>query len=112
MKEGHIPLAPEGTHEPRNGGPFDAARTDSLAGRSWQNVDHLGERLSEMLGYATDVRSRTEGRASYSMHFDRYEPLRGRPDSDDNDRCAPVIAPRAPTPKGKVSGVALPEPDY
>jgi elongation factor G len=30
--------------------------------------------LAEMFGYATDLRSRTQGRASYSMHFDRYEP--------------------------------------
>jgi elongation factor G len=30
--------------------------------------------LSEMFGYATDLRSRTQGRGSYSMHFDRYEP--------------------------------------
>jgi elongation factor G len=30
--------------------------------------------LSEMFGYATDLRSRTQGRASYTMHFDRYEP--------------------------------------
>jgi elongation factor G len=33
--------------------------------------------LSEMFGYATDLRSRTQGRASYSMHFDRYEPAPG-----------------------------------
>jgi elongation factor G len=26
-----------------------------------------------MFGYATDMRSRTQGRASYSMHFLRYE---------------------------------------
>jgi elongation factor G len=30
--------------------------------------------LAEMFGYATDLRSRTQGRATYSMHFDRYEP--------------------------------------
>ena len=30
--------------------------------------------LAEMFGYATDLRSRTQGRASYSMHFARYEP--------------------------------------
>jgi elongation factor G len=30
--------------------------------------------LSEMFGYATDLRSRTQGRGSYSMHFERYEP--------------------------------------
>jgi elongation factor G len=29
--------------------------------------------LSEMFGYSTDLRSRTQGRATYSMHFDRYE---------------------------------------
>jgi len=29
--------------------------------------------LSEMFGYATDLRSRTQGRATYSMHFERYE---------------------------------------
>ena len=29
--------------------------------------------LSEMFGYATDMRSRTQGRATYSMHFARYE---------------------------------------
>jgi elongation factor G len=26
-----------------------------------------------MFGYATDLRSSTQGRATYSMHFDRYE---------------------------------------
>ena len=31
--------------------------------------------LSEMFGYATDLRSRTQGRATYSMEFDRYEPI-------------------------------------
>lgn len=29
--------------------------------------------LAEMFGYATDLRSRTQGRASYTMHFQRYE---------------------------------------
>ncbi|MBZ5535447.1 MAG: elongation factor G [Acidobacteriia bacterium] len=29
--------------------------------------------LSDMFGYATDLRSRTQGRATYSMHFLRYE---------------------------------------
>jgi elongation factor G len=31
--------------------------------------------LSEMFGYATDLRSRTQGRATYSMEFDRYDPV-------------------------------------
>ena len=29
--------------------------------------------LSEMFGYATDLRSRTQGRATYSMEFEQYE---------------------------------------
>jgi elongation factor G len=29
--------------------------------------------LAEMFGYATDLRSRTQGRATYSMEFDRYD---------------------------------------
>src|SRR5690348_17068583 len=29
--------------------------------------------LSEMFGYATDLRSMTQGRADFTMQFDRYE---------------------------------------
>ena len=29
--------------------------------------------LSEMFGYATDVRSMTQGRATYTMQFENYE---------------------------------------
>jgi len=29
--------------------------------------------LSEMFGYATDLRSNTQGRATYTMQFDAYE---------------------------------------
>jgi elongation factor G len=29
--------------------------------------------LSEMFGYATDLRSRTQGRATYTMQFDSYQ---------------------------------------
>jgi len=34
--------------------------------------------LSEMFGYSTDLRSRTQGRATYTMQFDRYQQV---PDS-------------------------------
>ena len=30
--------------------------------------------LAEMFGYATDLRSKTQGRGAYSMFFDKYEP--------------------------------------
>jgi elongation factor G len=29
--------------------------------------------LSEMFGYATELRSRTQGRGSFTTHFGRYE---------------------------------------
>jgi elongation factor G len=29
--------------------------------------------LAEMFGYATNMRSNTQGRATFSMHFNRYE---------------------------------------
>jgi elongation factor G len=31
--------------------------------------------LAAMFGYATDLRSATQGRATYSMQFDHYAPL-------------------------------------
>jgi elongation factor G len=31
--------------------------------------------LAEMFGYATDLRSKTQGRGNYSMFFDKYEPV-------------------------------------
>jgi len=33
--------------------------------------------LSEMFGYATDLRNKTSGRASYSMQFSHYEEVPG-----------------------------------
>jgi hypothetical protein len=39
-----------------------------------RHADHHGRvPLANMFGYSTDLRSRTQGRATYSMHFDRYE---------------------------------------
>jgi len=31
--------------------------------------------LATMFGYSTDLRSKTQGRATYSMQFHRYEPV-------------------------------------
>ena len=37
-------------------------------------VDGAKVPLGEMFGYSTDLRSQTQGRASYTMQFDSYEP--------------------------------------
>ncbi len=50
--------------------------------------------LSEMFGYATDLRERSLGRAAYSLHFDRYEPM---PDTSTDSGAGvrePVVNPR------------------
>jgi elongation factor G len=31
--------------------------------------------LSEMFGYSTDLRSRTQGRATYTMQFESYQQM-------------------------------------
>jgi elongation factor G len=47
----------------------------SMEARGGSQVINSRVPLSEMFGYATDIRSRTQGRGAYSMHFDRYEQL-------------------------------------
>ncbi|MEZ5250881.1 MAG: hypothetical protein R2713_17220 [Ilumatobacteraceae bacterium] len=46
------------------------------ASRAWARATHQVVRaqvpLSEMFGYSTDLRSRTQGRATYTMQFAQY----------------------------------------
>jgi elongation factor G len=48
-------------------------RVQSMDDRAGAKVINAKVPLSEMFGYATDVRSITQGRANYSMQFDSYE---------------------------------------
>ena len=48
-------------------------RIEGMELRSGSQVIKAQVPLSEMFGYATEMRSRTQGRGSYSMHFARYE---------------------------------------
>jgi elongation factor G len=85
-------------------------RIQSQEDRGGTHIINARAPLSEMLGYATDLRSRTRGRATYSMHLDCFERVYGD-HTGDGDRGAPVTAPRMPSQGGKDSAVALPEPD-
>lgn len=44
-----------------------------IKARAGSQVIEAAVPLSEMFGYATDLRSKTQGRAAYSMEFSRYE---------------------------------------
>jgi elongation factor G len=67
--------------------------------------------MSEMLGYRSDLRSRTRGRGTYSLHFNRYQRVRLDPNMNDDNRDSLVGAPLKPVPTLNDSAVALPEPD-
>ena len=48
-------------------------RVTSMESRAGYQVATVHVPLSEMFGYATDLRSQTQGRATYSMQFDHYD---------------------------------------
>jgi elongation factor G len=54
------------------------ARRSSIQGtenRAGSNVIRVEVPLAQMFGYATDLRSRTQGRATFTMHFSHYAEL-------------------------------------
>jgi elongation factor G len=54
------------------------ARRSAIQGtenRAGSNVIRVEVPLSQMFGYATDLRSRTQGRATFTMHFSHYAEL-------------------------------------
>jgi elongation factor G len=65
--------------------------------------------LSEMFGYATDLRSRTQGQGTFSMQFACYQPFEPAENQEADDDSM-VGAPRKPMPTLRDSSVALPEP--
>ena len=48
-------------------------QVNSMSDRSGNKIVDAFVPLSEMFGYSTDLRSATQGRATYSMEFDHYE---------------------------------------
>ncbi len=49
-------------------------RVQGMEARGSTQVINCRVPLAEMFGYATDLRSQSQGRATYSMQFDAYEP--------------------------------------
>ena len=50
-------------------------KIEGMEDRATTKVIRAKVPLGEMFGYATDLRSQTQGRASYTMQFDSYEPV-------------------------------------
>ncbi len=48
-------------------------RVDGMEARAQDQIIHAFVPLSEMFGYTTDLRSRTQGRGMFTMQFDHYE---------------------------------------
>ncbi len=48
-------------------------RVQGTESRAGSQIIRVEVPLAEMFGYATDLRSRTQGRASFTMHFSHYE---------------------------------------
>ena len=48
-------------------------RVEGMEQRGTSHVVRAQVPLGEMFGYATDLRSRTQGRATYTMQFDSYQ---------------------------------------
>src|SRR6185295_4273984 len=50
-------------------------KTHGMEERHGAQVVNADVPLKEMFGYATELRSMTQGRATYTMQFSRYEPV-------------------------------------
>jgi elongation factor G len=50
-------------------------KVEGMEQRGLAHVVRAQVPLAEMFGYATDLRSRTQGRATYTMQFDSYKPV-------------------------------------
>ncbi len=67
-------------------------RVTSMESRAGYQVATVHVPLSEMFGYATDLRSQTQGRATYSMQFDHYDEVPQRKADEIVARATGVMA--------------------
>ncbi len=66
-------------------------RVRGMEERSGVQVVTADAPLAEMFGYATGLRSMTQGRASYTMHFSSYTPVQ-QPTERSAQESEPVTA--------------------
>ena len=69
--QGGPALRSQAVDEPR-GEAVDVARAEGIDERGSSRMIRAHVPLAEMFGYATELRSMTQGRATYSMEFSRY----------------------------------------
>ena len=67
-------------------------RVRGMEERSGAQVVTADAPLAEMFGYATGLRSMTQGRASYTMHFSSYTPVKKQPMERSVQESEPVAA--------------------
>jgi elongation factor G len=85
------------------------ARIDSNEDREGLQVINARVPLSQLFGYASDLRSRTRGHGRCATQFAHYQPL-DPPEHMNGGDDSMVSAPRRPRPTLRDSSVALPEP--
>jgi elongation factor G len=83
-------------------------RIEGMEHRAGSQVIKAIVPLAEMFGYATHMRSSTQGRAEYSMHFARYEEAPNNGKSGADEIGVTANKPKGPRPK---SGFAAAQPD-
>jgi NAD(P)-dependent dehydrogenase (short-subunit alcohol dehydrogenase family) len=88
----------------------DRGQIQALEDRGSAQIVSARVPMSQMFGYASDLRERTLGRGTFTSKLDRYEPVSAGPDESD-DRNSYVGWPVTPRRPLNSSAVALPEPD-
>ena len=73
-----------------------AASVEGMEQRGNSQVIRAQVPLSEMFGYATDLRSRTQGRATYTMQFDSYQQVPERSSRKRSSRGSAASSAAAP----------------
>lgn len=86
-------------------------RIEAMEGRAGDQAIRAIVPLAGMIGYATDLRSITRGRATYSAQFARYEQAPGLPPVEDDGVGVTANKPWKPKPKRGAEAVEPPWPE-